>query len=126
MRDLRLEDVAAADLDAIEPTVTTEFHTYDGLVVTATGTTIDDENWLVFSARVAADFEPGDSPDATDADPDSGDSVDPTAEAAAINDRVGGWRYRIASYQFDQITRRLEDLLSAEVLDEEEEDGDEE
>ncbi|HEX6997587.1 MAG TPA: DUF4340 domain-containing protein [Gammaproteobacteria bacterium] len=37
------------------------------------------------------------------------------AEAAAINERVAGWRYRIASYQFDQMTRRMEDLLKAEA-----------
>ncbi|HEY8520348.1 MAG TPA: DUF4340 domain-containing protein [Gammaproteobacteria bacterium] len=35
------------------------------------------------------------------------------AEAAEINERVAGWRYRIASYQFDQMTRRMNDLLKA-------------
>ncbi|HEU4617005.1 MAG TPA: DUF4340 domain-containing protein [Gammaproteobacteria bacterium] len=39
---------------------------------------------------------------------------DPHAEAEQINARVHGWRYRIASYQYDQMTRRMEDLLKAE------------
>ena len=36
------------------------------------------------------------------------------AEAQAINERLGGWRYSIPDYQYGQITRRIEDLLSAE------------
>lgn len=39
---------------------------------------------------------------------------DPAAEAERINARVHGWRYRIASYQYDQMTRSMEDLLKAE------------
>lgn len=35
-------------------------------------------------------------------------------EAAEINERVGGWSYLIAGYKADQLTRRLEDLLSEE------------
>lgn len=42
------------------------------------------------------------------------DAPDPAAEAAGINERVGGWSYRIADYKADQLTRRLEDLLSEE------------
>lgn len=36
---------------------------------------------------------------------------DPSAEAARINAKVGGWRYKIAGYQYDQMTRRMADLL---------------
>jgi hypothetical protein len=35
------------------------------------------------------------------------------AAAAAINARVGGWRYRIPEYQHGQLTRRWADLLKA-------------
>jgi hypothetical protein len=35
------------------------------------------------------------------------------AEAARINAKVGGWRYKIASFQYDQLTRRMADLLKA-------------
>ena len=37
--------------------------------------------------------------------------ADPVAEAAAINQRVAGWRYKIAGFQYDQMTRRMADLL---------------
>ena len=36
---------------------------------------------------------------------------DPAAEAARINAKVGPWRYKIATFQYDQMTRRMADLL---------------
>jgi hypothetical protein len=36
---------------------------------------------------------------------------DPAAEAQRINERVSGWRYKIPSFQYDQMTRRMADLL---------------
>ncbi|MEX2123023.1 MAG: DUF4340 domain-containing protein [Woeseia sp.] len=39
---------------------------------------------------------------------------DPADEAAAINQRVGGWAYRISTYKADQLTRRWEDILRDE------------
>ena len=39
------------------------------------------------------------------------DGVDVAAEAQQLDQRLAGWRYRIASYQFDQMTRRMDDLL---------------
>ncbi len=118
LRDLRLEDVRAYEPNSIEPSVTTEFYTFDGLIVSAQGFDIDDENWLVFSA--SDDEDSGPASESTADSEDSGDAAsnDPVAEAASINAKVSGWRYKIASYQYDQITRRLEDLLSKEVLDE--------
>ena len=38
-------------------------------------------------------------------------STDVAAEALDLNQRLSPWRYRIASFQFDQMTRRLDDLL---------------
>lgn len=38
-------------------------------------------------------------------------STDVAAEALDLNRRLSPWRYRIASFQFDQMTRRLDDLL---------------
>ena len=37
--------------------------------------------------------------------------MDVAAEALDLDRRLSPWRYRIASYQFDQMTRRLDDLL---------------
>lgn len=38
-------------------------------------------------------------------------STDVAAEALDLDRRLSPWRYRIASFQFDQMTRRLDDLL---------------
>jgi hypothetical protein len=38
-------------------------------------------------------------------------AADPAAEAARINAKVGAWRYKIAGFQYDQLTRRMSDLL---------------
>jgi hypothetical protein len=100
LRELRLEDVAADDEAALEPEVVTEFETFDGLVVRAEGLRIGDEGWFRFRARIDEQFS---APDETIA-----------TEAADINGRVAGWRYRIPEYQYDQIARRMSDLLSAE------------
>ena len=35
------------------------------------------------------------------------------SEAQRINAKVGGWRYKIAGFQYDQMTRRMADLLKA-------------
>ncbi len=37
--------------------------------------------------------------------------ADVAAEALDLDQRLSPWRYRIASFQFDQMTRRLDDLL---------------
>ena len=38
-------------------------------------------------------------------------AADPNAEAQRINAKVGGWRYKIAGFQYDQMTRHMADLL---------------
>ena len=106
LRNLRLEDVAAfaADEQVAEDgqsvaEVTSEFTTFDGLVVTARGYSIDGTGWLTFDASVDEAF--------------SNPSEAVAAEAREIAARTAGWRYRIPDYQYSQISRRLEDLLSA-------------
>lgn len=126
LRELRLEDVessASPPEGAPEP-VRVEFRTFDGLVVSAVGYERDGEAWVEFSASVDTQ-EAGAAAESTDdnqegAEPEAGERTaaaetenDPDEEAAAINERVAGWRYRIASYQFDQMTRRMNDLLQA-------------
>jgi hypothetical protein len=64
----------------------------------ATDTAADD------SAADDAAAEPADDIDSAPAD-------DPTVEAAMLNERLGAWRYRIPSYQYSQLTRRMDDLL---------------
>lgn len=106
LRELALEDVEPAADDGSEPSVTTRFTTFDGLVVTGRGYERGDENWLEFEASV--DAEPS-----GDVAADPGDEgADPAVEAEAINATVAGWRYRIPSYKYEQMARRIGDLLS--------------
>ena len=128
LRDLRLDDVAAADADVPDETTRATFRTFDGLVVTATAFTRDDEQWVRFEAGVeepAADEASADETNGADADEsaaadaegaqadaaDDDGGVDAAEEAERINARVSGWEYRIPSYLFGQLTRRMEDLL---------------
>lgn len=120
LRDLQLEDVRR-DTDAGGVVVaTTVFETFDGLVVTVTGISIDDVVWLgfdaAFDAEQAVDFADEEVGDDLAAEADA-DAPDPRAEADAINARVDGWLYRIPDFQYQQMTRRIEDLLQPPAED---------
>jgi Domain of unknown function (DUF4340) len=121
LRELNLEDVEpAAASPPAKPTVV-EFRTFDGLVVRAEGEKRGDASWVGFSASVdaaqaarAAAATP--APAAEGAGSAANESKpaaapDPAAEAARINAKVGPWRYKIATFQYDQMTRKLADLL---------------
>ena len=58
-----------------------------------------------------ASGEADEAADEGDESADENDGVDVAAEAMELDRRLAGWRYRIASYQFDQMTRRMDDLL---------------
>jgi hypothetical protein len=105
LRELNLEDVAPAGEAPAEGATRVEYRTFDGLVVRITGTETGDESWI--SLEASADTASA-TPPADGAAP-----VDPAAEAARINAKVGGWRYKIAGFQYDQMTRRMADLLKA-------------
>lgn len=111
LRELALEDVAPAAGATVESPTVVEFRTFDGLVVRITGTKTADETWIALEARA----EPGDAAAAPAAPAAEGAPApapaDPAAEAARINAKVGAWRYKIASFQYDQLTRRMSDLL---------------
>ncbi len=136
LRELNLEDVERADGAAPERPVQVEFATFDGLVVKAIGTSRGEEDWVTFEARVDADQAarfsapaaaqpeagaapaPGAEPNAASAAAsapapaaNTATHADPAAEAERINKRVAGWRYKIAGFQYDQMTRRMADLL---------------
>lgn len=96
LRSLSLEDVARFDAEtAGEPVATLAYSTFDGLGIGVAAHTIDGERWIVLDASAAESAAP-----------------EVVAEAEAIAARVGGWRYRIAPYQYDQMVRRLDDLLA--------------
>ena len=99
LSNLNLQDVeprSATD----EPVTVTEFVTFDGLVITAESVEREDEPWIAFRAEYRAPAEESEA-----------DGADVAAEALDLDQRLSPWRFRIASYQFDQMTRRLDDLL---------------
>ena len=141
LRELNLEDVEKADGTAPDKPVQVEFRTFDGLIVRAVGAKRGDDAWVSFTASVDAEQvaqnqaaakaaapaapggadatkpdsgKPGDSrsaPDGGAAKPAEAAAADPTAEAQRINAHVMAWRYKLASFQYDQMTRRMADLL---------------
>jgi hypothetical protein len=115
----------------VDPTIV-EFRTFDGLVVRVTGVKRNDESWVSFEASVdeeqaararAAAAAPVAEPAAPAADgaapaaPPAVTTPDPADEVARINAKVGGWRYKIAGFQYDQMTRRMADLLKAPLAE---------
>jgi hypothetical protein len=113
LQSLTLEDVEPATAAATAPTIT-EFKTYDGLVLTVLGIERDDTTWI--SVAAAADPSAvGREPAPAEAE---GSDAEPTPsaiqQAQEINARLDGWRYRIPAYKFEQLTRRMADLLQAQ------------
>jgi hypothetical protein len=133
LQNLELDAVSRQPETPGEVLAMTEFRMFDGLVVTVTATAAEEADgspWLSFAARFdeeqarafATDTveEPGAAEAAgepADGAADAGAAADRTAdainEAATLNERLGGWRYRIPAYQYSQMTRRMEDLLRA-------------
>lgn len=129
LANLALQDVEPLTETDIPVTVT-EFVAFDGLAITAESLERGDEAWVAFRAAYRAPEEAGEveevedieedsqpEDDSTEASPDAsqdlGEEQDVAAEAAELDQRLSGWRYRIANYQFDQMTRRMSDLLRA-------------
>jgi hypothetical protein len=108
LRELTLEDVESATNAIDGEPVVVEFRTFEGLVVRVLGNERGDERWVSFEASVDPAVAAS-TPAAPAAE--SVPAADPAAEALRINAKVGGWRYRIASFQYDQLTRRMADLL---------------
>jgi nucleoid-associated protein YgaU len=120
LRELNLEDVEPAPAAAAEQPTVVEFRTFDGLVVRVTGTKTADASWISLAASVDADTaaQAAAAAPAADAPADgaaapAAPKPDPNAEAASINAKLGAWRYKIAGFQYDQMTRRMSDLLKA-------------
>lgn len=131
--NLTLEDVARVGDEGLAPTAHVTYLTFDGLQVNVTTGEIDDATWITVDAAVQAadtgaptggEAQVAGEPEATDADEEESPQPEaaeaetagptPAEQAEAINARTAGWRYRIAGYKADQLTRRWEDILKAE------------
>jgi hypothetical protein len=110
LRELNLEDVEPVGDAPVEQPTIVEYRTFDGLVVKVTGIERNEENWITLEANVDAAATPPPAPVADGATAAAA-PADVNAEAARINAKVGGWRYKVASFQYDQMTRRMADLL---------------
>jgi len=122
LRELNLEDVEPAAVSVPAKPTVVEVRTFDGLVVRVDGEKRNDASWITLTAsvdsaqaaRAAAAViptPPAEGAGAATDTPKTAAASDPVAEAARINAKVGPWRYKIATFQYDQMTRGLADLL---------------
>ena len=129
MKDVRSE--SALNLDPTEETVT-RFETWDGVVVTVSTIDVDGEKWARFHAEFNESlvFEKISVPEpsAGESDEEGGETVDPYAaergEVSKISARTQGWAYVLDDNKMDQLRRRSEDFIEADVPDDEEGTGD--
>ena len=103
LANLSLQDVESRT-QGDEPVTITEFRTFDGLVLIAELIERGEDAWVAFEVT----YEP---PSQSAEDLASEDGPDPDSEARELAEQLAGWRYQIATYQFDQLTRRMSDLL---------------
>ncbi len=124
LNDLKLEDVRRAE--AGEPTSTAELETFDGLRIVVETTEVDGDTWIALDAAVAdsppsqtaSEETAGEAATEPSADADAAQGEvppDPAAAAAAINERLRGWQFKIPSYKANQLTRRWDDILKADT-----------
>lgn len=120
--NLSLDDVALDPLNSNQPTVTTTFKTFDGRIVEINAIQIDDQPWIQVAASydgaLAAQFAPpkegaseDDGPPAPVLVEDAPPAAEIVSEVATLNERVGGKRYQIPQFKYEQLTRRWDDLL---------------
>jgi hypothetical protein len=129
---LRLDDVRASqEAEPPEDATTARFVTDDGRALTARLWQRDDSRLLTMNvSRAEPDNRPEESgpesgsdqdhepdraagtPEPTGADPGDGPAQVTDAELRAQDERLSGWTYTIPVWKYDQINRRLEDLLA--------------
>ena len=120
LSDLSLDDVRRAVPG--DASTTTAYETFDGLRLTVEAFDADDEVWVAIAATAlsadAAAADAGDAAGAAAGDEPDVATADPVATAAAINDRLAGWHFRIPSFKANQLTRRWDDILEEVAEDE--------
>ena len=103
LSSLRLDDVAPA-INLPEASIRALYVTRDGLNFVASlfrdESTPSDGGWLQFEVSAEPDASPG---------VDSDQRL--LADAAAVNQTLSAWRYKIDQSRFESMTRRLESLL---------------
>ncbi|MDP6540340.1 MAG: DUF4340 domain-containing protein [Planctomycetota bacterium] len=119
---LNLQDVVPAEgFAGSEAPTTATFWSFDGLRVDATVHTVEEKHFATFHASFdeegpAVLAAMGPLPTAEEGEDGEGedDAVDPEAvraQAAALNERLGGWTYEIALYNQANFTKRMTDMV---------------
>ena len=104
LSNLSLQDVELHDNFEGDITVA-EFRTFDGLILVVESIRQGDEGWITLNPdhNDSNNFEIGEVI--------SDDNSTAETEALELGQKLNGWKYRIPTYQFDQLTRRMNDLL---------------
>jgi len=110
-QDVTSEEEAGVDFSKA---VIAEYITWDGLTVTVRTVAHEGAHW----AKVVADAPAASAPAEAEDEGDGGDgereeaeAAGPGAEAAAINEKAGGWVFEIQEGKANNFRARLEDLL---------------
>ena len=107
LSSLNLRDVELrADDDT--PVTITEFRTFDGLVITAESIEREENAWVAFRAS----YESSSQLTGEEGPSTQEIALDVETEARELDQRLNNWRYHVATYQADQMSRRMSDLLS--------------
>lgn len=116
LRALNFDDVQpAADFADEPPAAVTEYGLGDGRRITARLWQRDDGRYAAF--RLAwAEPAAGATPPA-DTDGETATAASPAAAAAARDERLAPWVFRLPAHKYDLMARRLEDLLAAPTLE---------
>jgi len=105
LETLDLEDVRpAADIAFSASSPVTEVVTFDGLHITASFAEKDGATWARFAAKADPAAQPVEGEKLKSAE-------DVKKEADAINEKAGGWAYKLPNYKVEAMRRKLEDLL---------------
>ena len=132
------------DPEAQEQVISTDFYTFDGLRLTARSFVKDDTPYTTLRAAYdaeqaqqfaapeeAQDSAEGDTQDTEDqgGDTDTGEKAETEGErgdaagddganaeqrAAELDQRLTGWVFQISQFKYDNLTKRLDDLLQPE------------
>ncbi len=124
LASLQMEDVRPADdLPSPAEAIKTVYSSFDGIILEVSAFEHEEGYYAAFTSRFeealaqqfAADpveAEVADEVPTEDATPSS--DVDLAAfrqEATSLNERLSNWVFSLSSYKYEQITRRMDDLL---------------
>lgn len=109
---LSLEDIQKTANPLMDPVANGTLKTHDGLTLTVTLFDSDDDNWVQLDANYSAE-------DASEGDAGTldGAPADGAAEAAAIDERVQGWLFKVSGFAADILRQTRDDFIESSDAD---------